>query len=90
MTLTLTSDDLESHIVVNVSSTLTNSAIWFVAALSMIADVRTDGRTYVRTDGWMDIVTGFIRSSPKNSPDRGLRSSPHLDSHFSLMPVVFC
>ena len=33
MTLTLTSDDLESHIIVNVSSTLTNTAIWFVAAL---------------------------------------------------------
>ena len=51
MTLTLTSDDLESHMVVNVSSTLTNSTIWFVAALSLIVDVRTDGRTdvYVRT-----------------------------------------
>jgi len=32
VTLTLTSDDLESHIFVNVSSTLTT--IWFVAALS--------------------------------------------------------
>jgi len=41
MTLTLTSDDLESHIVVNVSSTLTN-----VAALCLIVDVRTDGRFY--------------------------------------------
>ena len=30
LTLTLTSDDLESHIVVNVSSTLTNTTIWFV------------------------------------------------------------
>jgi len=49
MTLTLTSDDLASHIVVNVSSTLTNITrpIWFVAALSLIVDVRT----YVRTDG---------------------------------------
>jgi len=46
VTLTLTSDDLESHIVVNVS-TLTNSTIWFVAALSLIVDVRTD----VRMDG---------------------------------------
>ena len=43
VTLTLTSDDLESHIVVNVSSTLTNTTIWFVAALSLIVDVRTDG-----------------------------------------------
>jgi len=41
MTLTLTSDDLESHTVVNVSSTLTNTTIWFVAALSLIVDVRT-------------------------------------------------
>ena len=49
------SDDLESHIVVNVSLTLTNTIIWFVAALCFIVDVRTDGRT--------DIITGFIRSS---------------------------
>jgi len=49
MTLTLTSDDLESHIVVNVSSTLTNFTIWFVAALCLIVDVRTDGRTDGRT-----------------------------------------
>jgi len=49
--LTLTSDDLESHIVVNVSSTLTNSTIWFVAALCLIVDVRT----YVRTDVPMDL-----------------------------------
>ena len=41
VTLTLISDDLESHIVVNVSSTLTNiTTIWFVAALSMIVDIR--------------------------------------------------
>jgi len=56
VTLTLTSDDLESDIIVNDSSTLTNSIIWFVAALSLIVDVRTDVRTdgweaYVRTDG---------------------------------------
>jgi len=38
VTLTLISDDLESHIVVNVSSTLTNTTTWFVAALSMIAE----------------------------------------------------
>ena len=44
--LTLTSDDLEGHIVVNDSSTLTNTTIWFVAALSLIVDVglRTYGR----------------------------------------------
>jgi len=40
VTLTLTSDDLESHIIVNVSSTLTNATIWFVAALSLIVDVQ--------------------------------------------------
>jgi len=56
VTFTLTSDDLESHIVVNVSSTLTNTTIWYMAALCFIVDVRTygrtDGRTYVglRTD----------------------------------------
>ena len=59
LTLTLISDDLESHIVANVSSTLTNTTIWFVAALSLIVDVWTDGRT----DRRMDIFTGFIRSS---------------------------
>ena len=48
MTLTLTSNDLESHIIVNVSSTLTNTTIWFVAALCLIVDVWM----YVRTDGW--------------------------------------
>jgi len=47
VTLTLTSDDLESHIIVNVSSTLTNTTIWFVAALCFNVDVRTD----VRMDG---------------------------------------
>jgi len=51
MTLTLTSDDLESDIAVNVSSTLTNTTIWFMAALSLIVDVWTHGRTYVQTDG---------------------------------------
>ena len=65
MTLTLTSDDLESHITVNVSSTLTNSTIWFVAALYLIVDVwtyvrRTDVRTYGRTDGRTDIFTGRV------------------------------
>jgi len=49
VTLTLISDDLESDIVVNESSTLTNTAIWFVAALSLIVDVRTYVRTYGQT-----------------------------------------
>ena len=51
VTLTLTSDDLESDIFVNDSSTLTNIIIWFVAALSLIVDVRTYVRTDVRMDG---------------------------------------
>jgi len=51
VTLTLTSDDLESAIVVNVSSTLTNSTIWSVAALCLIVDVCTDVLTDVHTDG---------------------------------------
>jgi len=41
VTLTLTSDDLESHIIVNVSLILTNSTIWFVAALCFIVDIFT-------------------------------------------------
>jgi len=45
MTLTLTLDDLESDIVVNDSSTLTNTTIWFVAALSLIVYIRMDGRS---------------------------------------------
>jgi len=48
VTLTLTSDDLESHIVVNVSSTLTNITIWFVAVWCLIVNARlTDGRTFL-------------------------------------------
>jgi len=43
-TLTLTSDDLESHIVVNESSTITNTTVWFVAALCFTVDVRMDVR----------------------------------------------
>jgi len=57
VTLILTSDDLESHMIVNVSSTFTNTTIWFVAALCFSVDVFTVN--YVRTD----IFTGFIRSS---------------------------
>jgi len=41
VTLTLTSGDLESHIGMNVSSTLINTTIWFVAALCFIVDVCT-------------------------------------------------
>ena len=73
MTLTLTSDDIESHIIVNVSSTLINTTICFVVALFFIVDVRTYVRTDVRvmcvmyvrtctdgrTDGRTDIFTGM-------------------------------
>ena len=79
VTLTLTSDDLESNIFVNVSLTLTNTTIWFVAALCFIVDARTYGVCpsvcpYIHTSvvqmyGCMDIrtdiFTGFIRSSLK-------------------------
>jgi len=55
VTLTLTSDDLESDIVMNDSSTLTNTTIWFVAGLSLIMIV--DVRMYVRTDGHFYLKT---------------------------------
>jgi len=61
VTLTLTSNNLESHIVVNVSSTLTNTTIWFVAALCFIVDVRTDvlipGRTFL--PGLLGHLSGY-------------------------------
>jgi len=75
VTLTLTSDDLESHIIVNVSSTLTNSNIWFVAALSLIVDVRMDVRT--------DIFTGFIRSSRRRRP-KNEKKHTHTHNHFMV------
>ena len=64
MTLTLTSDELENDIVVNDSSTVTNTTINILVCGCIEFDCgrtygRTDGRTYVaygRTDG-------FIRSS---------------------------
>jgi len=52
VTLTLISDELENHIIVNVSSTSTNITILFVAALCFIVDVRTYVWTDGRTDGW--------------------------------------
>jgi len=51
VTLTLTSDDLESDIIVNDSLTLTNITIWFEAALSLVVDVRTYGCMDGRSDG---------------------------------------
>ena len=59
MTLTLTSDDLASHIMMNDSSTLINTTIWFVAALSLIVDVWTD----VHTDGqtFLPSLLGHLR-----------------------------
>jgi len=60
LTLTLTLDDLESHIVVNVSSTVTNTTIWFVASLSLIVDVRTYGQTDILLG-----LLGHLRRWPK-------------------------
>jgi len=62
-------DDLESQIVVNVSSTLTNNTIWFVAALCFIVDGRTDGRTFLpgllgRLSG-DDLKWAVLRYRPK-------------------------
>ena len=72
MTLTLTSDDFECHIIVNISSTLTNTTIWFVAALCFIVDVRTDVRTYARVDGTSMneeyIAVDAVGSMPKLQP----------------------
>ena len=45
VTLTLTLDDLESHISRFVSSTSIHTYIVYMGALSLIVDVRTDGRT---------------------------------------------
>ena len=47
MTLTLTLDDLESHIIMNDSSTLTNTTIWSVAALCLLVDICTDRQTFL-------------------------------------------
>ena len=69
MTLTITSDDLESHIVLNASLTLTNTTIWFVAALCFIADVRMDGRTHGWTflPGLLGHLSGYdLKSTHKN------------------------
>ena len=93
MTLNLTSDNLESHIVVNVSSTLTNTTIWFVTALCFVVDVQTYGRTYIhmytygRTDGRTDIFTGFIWSSLKAIIDSRLH--PRCTTHYEYFLVVF-
>ena len=57
VTLTLTSDDLESHIVENVLSTSTNITYWLVATLSLIVD----GHVRVRTDGRTDIFSIIVR-----------------------------
>ena len=43
VTLSLTLDDLESHIVAHVLSTSKNITHWLVATLRLIVDGRTDG-----------------------------------------------
>ena len=45
VTLTLTTDDLESQIVAHVLSTSTNITYWLVATLRLIVDGGTDGWT---------------------------------------------
>jgi len=59
---------------VNASSTLANTTIWFVAALSLIVDVRMYVCLYVRTDRHF---TGFIRPSLRRWPKNGLIASEH-------------
>ena len=46
--LDLTSDNLESHIIVNVSSTLTNIFHYLVCGCIVFDCGRTDGRTFYR------------------------------------------
>jgi len=58
MTLTVTSDDLEGHIVVNVSSD-PNKFHYLICGCIVFDSGRTDVQMDVRTD----IFTGFIRSS---------------------------
>jgi len=80
VTLTLTSDDLESDIIVNVSSTLTNSTIWFVASLCLIVDVRT----YVRT--FLPGLLGHLRRWPKN--DNRLLKERHKQIHKTQLIAI--
>ena len=63
VTLTLTWDDTESHIVVNGSSTLTNITIWFVVALSLIMDILpVFGRLYYRSSLWYTVLSVCLSS----------------------------
>jgi len=69
VTLTLTSDDLESHIIVNALSTLRNSTIWFVVHCVWLWTYgHAYGCTYRRMDVRTDIFTGFIRPSRRRWP----------------------
>ena len=64
VTLTLTSDDLESGITRFVSLSPIHTYIVYMGPLSLIVDGRTDVRTYVRTYGRTDgHRTGFMRSA---------------------------
>ena len=82
--MTLTSDDLESDIVVNDSSTLTNTTIWFVAALSLIVDVRTYGRTDVRTDMYCSDGRTFLPGLLGHLYDLKRPESMHLFSPYTV------
>ena len=49
--LTLTLDDLETYVIRFVSLSPIHTYIVYMGPLSLVVDVRTDGRTDVRTDG---------------------------------------
>ena len=49
VTLTLTSDDLESHVVAHVLSTSTNIAYWLVATLRLTVDGQMDGHVFTNS-----------------------------------------
>jgi len=68
VTLSLTSDDLESHIVVNVSSTLTNP--YHLYHYLVCGCIEFDcGRTDRRTDIFTGFITSSLRRWPKNQLD---------------------
>ena len=49
VTLTLTSDDIESHIVAHVLSIFTNITYWLVATLCLIMVGRMDGHVFTNS-----------------------------------------
>ena len=95
VTLTLTSDDLESYIVRFVSSTSIQRYMVHMAPLQMSwTDGRTDGRTDVRTYGRTDIFpTNVIRlfSEGDNLKSKHIKKKIWNYRHnFSFVPIVTC